>query len=43
MVLLGEMAVTGMVNNDDPAHDLPMNRVGILEYDLRSLHASMNP
>jgi N-carbamoylputrescine amidase len=24
LVLLGEMAVTGMVNNDDPAHDLPL-------------------
>jgi protein-S-isoprenylcysteine O-methyltransferase Ste14 len=24
LVLLGEMAVTGMVNNDDPLHDLPL-------------------
>jgi N-carbamoylputrescine amidase len=24
LVLLGEMAVTGMVNNDDPRHDLPL-------------------
>lgn len=23
LVLLGEMAMTGMVNNDDPCHDLP--------------------
>ena len=26
MVLLGEMAVTGMVNNDNPAHDLPIGQ-----------------
>lgn len=24
LVLLGEMAITGMVNNDDPQHDLPI-------------------
>ena len=24
LVLLGEMAITGMVNNDDPIHDLPL-------------------
>ena len=24
LVLLGEMAVTGMVNNDYPLHDLPL-------------------
>ena len=24
LVLLGEMAVTGMINNDDPLHDLPL-------------------
>lgn len=25
LVLLGEMAVTGMLNNDDPVHDLPLS------------------
>jgi len=27
LVLLGEMAVTGMVNNDDPCHDLPFGEI----------------
>ncbi len=26
LVLLGEMALTGMVNNDDPAHDVPLGQ-----------------